>query len=270
MLSSKSKQEAFDNCLQVGGSSVQEAVHVVSVGEELARLRAALSAAGDVAYEWDLAADSIKWSGEVAKALGITDGRVPVSGAEFDTLVAQEDHAARLNFLTRLQAGETQFECEYRLKLPGDGESWVHDRASAQFDECGKAVRLVGILRFMDPDLSRAGRREHLANFDPLTGHFNRARLREALDHALNFTKRYNLNGAYLLVGVDKLTMVNQALGHEAADSVLLAIGDRLDRCLRASDVIGRVGGDRFGAMSPRRTWKRQRTKYSTPSETRR
>lgn len=249
MLSPKSKQEALDNCLQVGGSSVQEAVHVVSVGEELARLRAALSAAGDVAYEWDLAADSIEWSGDVAKALGITDGRVPVSGAEFDTLVAQEDFAARSNFLTRLKAGETQFECEYRLKLPGAGESWVHDRASAQFDESGNAVRLVGILRFMDPDLSRAGRREHLANFDPLTGHFNRARLREALDHALNFSKRYDLNGAYLLVGVDKLTMVNQALGHEAADSVLLAVGDRLDRCLRASDVIGRVGGDRFGAI---------------------
>lgn len=115
----------------------------------------------------------------------------------------------------RNRGGETQFECEYRLNLPGEGESWVHDRASAQFDETGCAVRLIGILRFMDPDLSRAGRREHLANFDPLTGHFNRARLREALDHALNFTKRYELNSAYHQLGIDKLTMVNQALGHE-------------------------------------------------------
>ena len=75
------------------------------------------------------------------------------------------------------------------------------------------------------------------------------ARLRGALDHSLNFSKRYEVEGAYLLVGVDKLTMVTQALRHEAADAVLLAIGDRLDRCLRASDVIGRVGGDRFGAV---------------------
>ena len=58
------------NCLQVGGSTGQEAVYAISVGEELARLRAALSAAGDVAYEWDLTADSIKWSGDVAKACG--------------------------------------------------------------------------------------------------------------------------------------------------------------------------------------------------------
>ena len=41
----------------------------------------------------------------------------------------------------------------------------MHDRASVEFDQ-------GGILRFMDSDLSRAGRREHLANFNPLTDHF--------------------------------------------------------------------------------------------------
>ena len=228
---------------------MHDATHIISTAEELARLRAALSAAGDVAYDWDLTTDTIHWSGDVCKALGLAHGEQPISGGAFTALVAQEDLAAHSNFVTRLQAGEAQFECEYRLQLPQRGESWVHDRASAEFDPAGKPTRQVGILRFMDSDLSRAGRREHLANFDPLTGHFNRARLREALDHSLNFSKRYEVQGAYLLVGADKLTMVNQALGHEAADAVLLAIGDRLDRCLRASDVIGRVGGDRFGAV---------------------
>tara|TARA_R110002110_G_scaffold36666_3_gene122063 strand:+ start:3734 stop:5512 length:1779 start_codon:yes stop_codon:yes gene_type:complete len=228
---------------------VHDATHIISTAEELARLRAALSAAGDVAYDWDLASDAIHWSGDICQALGVPHGQQPITGAGFTALVAQEDLAAHSNFVVRLQTGDAQFECEYRLQLPQRGISWVHDRASVEFDEAGKPVRQIGILRFMDSDLSRAGRREHLANFDPLTGHFNRARLREALDHALNFSKRYEVQGAYLLVGVDKLTMVNQALGHEAADAVLLAIGDRLDRCLRASDVIGRVGGDRFGAI---------------------
>ena len=45
------------------------------------------------------------------------------------------------------------------------------------------------------------------------------------------------------------MTLVNQAFGREVADSVILAIGDRLDRCLRASDVVGRSGGDKFGAI---------------------
>ena len=61
------------------------------------------------------------------------------------------------------------------------------------------------------------------------------ARLREALDHSLNFSKRYEVEGAYLLVGVDKLTMVTQALRHEAAVAVLLAIGDRFEADIAAA-----------------------------------
>ena len=57
------------------------------------------------------------------------------------------------------------------------------------------------------------------------------------------------LTGAYLVIGIDKMTLVNQAFGHEIADSILLSVSERLDRCLRSSDVIGRVGGDRFGAV---------------------
>ena len=228
---------------------MQEATHTVSDREKLARLRSALAAMGDVVYQWDLITDSVTWSGDASNSLGVTAAGVPSTGSELGALVIPKDVAARSNYLTRLHSGEKQFECEYRLNLPQQGECWVHDRASTEFGADGKPVRLLGILRFMDPDISRAGRRGHLANFDQLTGHFNRDRLREALDHALNVTKRYKVEGAYLVVGVDKLTMINQALGHDAADSVLLAVGDRLDRCLRASDVIGRVGGDKFGAV---------------------
>ena len=55
--------------------------------------------------------------------------------------------------------------------------------------------------------------------------------------------------GAYLAVGIDKLATINDAFGYEAADQVIIEIGRRLDRCLRVSDVIGRVGGDRFGVV---------------------
>ena len=58
--------------------------------------------------------------------------------------------------------------------------------------------------------------------------------------------------GAYLVVGVDKLAMINNAYGYEAGDGVLIAIGQRLDRCLRTSDVIGRIGADRFGVVLAR------------------
>ena len=85
---------------------------------------------------------------------------------------------------------------------------------------------------------------EYLANYDQLTGHFNRSRLKAALEHALASSARYAAAGAYLVVGIDKLGPINEAYGSASADAIILGVGQRLDRCLRAADIIGRLGGD--------------------------
>src|SRR5258708_19571238 len=45
------------------------------------------------------------------------------------------------------------------------------------------------------------------------------------------------------------MTMINDAFGYEAADTVLIEVGRRLERCLGSNDTLGRVGGDRFGIL---------------------
>jgi diguanylate cyclase (GGDEF)-like protein len=135
------------------------------------------------------------------------------------------------------------------VRTPGGEYLWLHDRGVAEFAEPDQPVRLRGVLRASWSRTRSDGKLEYLANFDELTGHFNRTRLRESLDHALSYCQRYDIPAAYFTVGIDKLTLVNQAFGHEVADAVIVAIGQRLDRCMRASDVIGRVGGDRFGIV---------------------
>jgi diguanylate cyclase (GGDEF)-like protein len=52
-----------------------------------------------------------------------------------------------------------------------------------------------------------------------------------------------------MVIGIDKLAMINSAFGYEVGDAVLVAIGQRLDRYVRSSDVVGRLGGDRFGVI---------------------
>ena len=65
-------------------------------------------------------------------------------------------------------------------------------------------------------------RLELLANYDDLTGHFNKKRLREVLDHQLAASLRAGNSGAYLAVGIDKLATINDAFGYDAADQVLI------------------------------------------------
>jgi diguanylate cyclase (GGDEF)-like protein len=108
-----------------------------------------------------------------------------------------------------------------------------------------------------DPAAEKAAEKDHQSrlenrvNYDELTGHFNRTRLREAVDGAIAAAMRRPGEAAFLALGVDNMTAINERFGRAAADTVLIEIGRRLDTCLRVSDLVGRLGGDRYGILLP-------------------
>jgi diguanylate cyclase (GGDEF)-like protein len=209
---------------------------------------AALVAAGDVAYVWDIDTDNLSWHGPL-KALGFSQASTLASGHAFAGRINPEDLVQRQQLLHAHYARGTRYDCEYRVRLDTGDFAWLHDRGTAEFDTVGRPKRMLGVVRLVTGRKAQEQQLEHLANYDELTGHFNKKRLREVLDHLLVASLRATSPGAYLAVGVDKLATINDALGYKAADQVLVEIGRRLDNCLRASDVIGRVGGDRFGIV---------------------
>jgi diguanylate cyclase (GGDEF)-like protein len=66
---------------------------------------------------------------------------------------------------------------------------------------------------------------------------------------AIAYIQRYRASGALIVLDVDRLKPINDAFGHAAGDQVLKAIVDVLTRQVRASDVVGRLGGDEFGLL---------------------
>jgi diguanylate cyclase (GGDEF)-like protein len=209
---------------------------------------AALAAAGDVAYVWDIDTDAIVWHGSL-QTLGFQDQAIFATGQAFAERINPDDLLLRQQHLHAHYTRGQRFDCEYRVRLDNGDFAWLHDRGAAVFDARGRATRLLGVVRLVTSRKNQEQQLEHLANYDELTGHFNKKRLREVLDHLLAASFRASHPGAYLAVGVDKLATINDAFGYKAADQVLIEIGRRLDRCLRVSDVIGRVGGDRFGIV---------------------
>lgn len=81
---------------------------------------------------------------------------------------------------------------------------------------------------------------------DPLTGLPNRTLLDDRLRQSLAFAGRAGLHVGVLCVDLDHFRVINDSLGHEAADAVLLAVGKRLQSVARGSDTVARVGGDEF------------------------
>ena len=84
-----------------------------------------------------------------------------------------------------------------------------------------------------------------------VTGLPNRALLADRLAQETARARRDNLGFAVLLFDLDGFKAVNDTWGHAAGDRVLALVGERVRKCVRASDTVGRLGGDEFLAILP-------------------
>ena len=87
---------------------------------------------------------------------------------------------------------------------------------------------------------------QHLAQHDMLTGLPNRRYLQERLAQALAQAQRGGRRLALLFIDLDRFKDINDSLGHEAGDAVLVALAQRLQSTTRAADTVARMGGDEF------------------------
>lgn len=85
-----------------------------------------------------------------------------------------------------------------------------------------------------------------LALHDPLTGLANRTALKQHLEQALQRSRRQARPLALMLLDLDGFKPVNDRLGHEAGDQVLLQVAQNLLSCARETDLVARLGGDEF------------------------
>lgn len=87
---------------------------------------------------------------------------------------------------------------------------------------------------------------DFLAYHDPLTKLPNRLLFNERLEHACQLAKRENSQLAVIFLDLDRFKNINDSLGHQLGDKLLVATANRMTSSLRASDTIARSGGDEF------------------------
>ncbi len=104
-------------------------------------------------------------------------------------------------------------------------------------------ARDVSDRRALEDELTRQ------AFHDSLTGLANRVLLSERVTHALDRAQRSGSDVAVLFLDLDDFKTINDSLGHEAGDELLVELAARLAQCMRSGDTAARLGGDEFGIV---------------------
>lgn len=90
-----------------------------------------------------------------------------------------------------------------------------------------------------------------LAMRDQLTELYNRRGLMGYLNHWLSYSERYGHAVSVALVDIDRFKAINDMFGHPVGDAALVAVSRALEGAVRASDMVGRLGGDEFLVLAP-------------------
>ncbi len=113
----------------------------------------------------------------------------------------------------------------------------------------GNITHYVGTMIDITENKAAAAKIEHLAFHDSLTKLPNRRLLLNRLEQALTTSTRTQHQGALLFIDLDNFKILNDTLGHQAGDQLLVEVAKRLTSCVRREDTIARFGGDEFMVM---------------------
>lgn len=217
--------------------------------DKLTRLHAAMSVLGEVIFEWDLASDAILWSDRAQQILNLPELKSVTTRSAYNSLIDTDDLTRLQQTLVSRYTSHEPFECEYRIHAMGGELRWVQERSAVEFNEANEPVKVCGVLRLVTRPRAALEFSAGVVNYDEVTGQYSRAKLVEALGEAINRCRRDESSGGYLSIGIDQLMKLGETWGEATVDSVIFALSQRLEGCLRATDIIGRVGYDRFGVV---------------------
>lgn len=129
-----------------------------------------------------------------------------------------------------------------------NGVTWhIESTASLLKDADGKVTGTIEIIRDISNRISNEQVIREMAYQDPLTGLANRRLFKDRLEQAIAKARRYGSKFALLYLDLDNFKDINDSLGHEAGDQVLIEVAERIRSCCKRDlDTISRQGGDEF------------------------
>ncbi|MBT8224403.1 MAG: EAL domain-containing protein [Dactylosporangium sp.] len=217
------------------------------------RYALAAEAANDGLWDWNLTSGEVYYSSRWKSLLGHADDEIAATADEWLDRVHPEDRSAVQRTLAEHAADQSPsrtssaLELEYRLRTANGMYRWMLTRGRSMRDETGRVTRLIGSMTDIADRKYLEDRLRHDAHYDGLTGLPNRVLFLERLNRAIARSgQQPGYAFAVAFLDLNGFKIINDSLGHEAGDRVLVQVAARLADQMDAHDTVARFGGDEF------------------------
>jgi diguanylate cyclase (GGDEF)-like protein/PAS domain S-box-containing protein len=252
MVTAKTQSDDIVTALDLGANDyltkpIDFPVAVARIGTQLAHKQAqealkeseeryALAARGsnDGLWDWNLSANVVHFSPRWKAMLGYEEGEMGDSPEEWFDRIHDADRERVKEEIAAHQKGLTpHFESEHRVLHKEGNFRWMLSRGVAVHDASGNVLRMAG----SQTDITEG------KVSDPLTGLPNRLLFIDRVGRLVKHSKRRKDHlFAVLFMDLDGFKMINDSMGHLIGDQLLLGVANRLEKCLRSTDTVARIG----------------------------
>ncbi|WP_040724827.1 sensor domain-containing diguanylate cyclase [Thiomicrorhabdus sp. Kp2] len=135
---------------------------------------------------------------------------------------------------------------EIRMLRKNGDIGWIESMCVPIYADNEQMIGALGINRDITDRIKETKRLEQLAHYDYLTKIPNRYLLIDRIEHLIAQSERSKNHFALLFIDLDDFKVINDTKGHTFGDQVLVETASRLEKTIRKSDTVGRIGGDEF------------------------
>jgi diguanylate cyclase (GGDEF)-like protein/PAS domain S-box-containing protein len=252
MVTAKAQSEDIVKALDLGANDyltkpIDFPVAVARIGTQLSHKHAqealkeseeryALAARGsnDGLWDWNLSASVVHFSPRWKAMLGYQEREIGDKPEEwFDRIHDADRERVKEEIATHQRGLTPHFESEHRVLHKDGSFRWMLSRGVAIHDDSGNALRMAG----SQTDITEG------KVSDPLTGLPNRLLFIDRVGRLIKHTKRHKDQlFAVLFMDLDGFKMINDSMGHLIGDQLLLGVANRLEKGLRSTDTVARLG----------------------------
>ncbi len=177
--------------------------------------------------------------------MGVSDQLVQQDFQALERNVVDEDLPMVRRTVRRAVRDLRPWQCEYRVRSPEGDVRW-HMTSAAVRPEADGSVLMHGYTLDVTDRKRAAQEIERLAFYDALTQLPNRRLLLDRLHRLVLSSQRTHQHGALLFIDLDNFKDLNDTLGHDMGDQLLIQVARRLVCSVRECDTVARFGGDEF------------------------